>query len=191
MEKVQRPRKWKRETFTRSNETVVAPIQSVDFDTIQPERAGGILLIKNEQGAHYFMGRDRKFQEFTDFGGGISYKRDRNPLNAALREIYEESLGVFNIKPDLSNINVQESLVAYNSRIVVFLFVMEGDSSQYISDFEERVARFDNSEVDQIVMFDPFEIRMLVRGTLVHQNRVVRIYGRIRNIVEDLLKRSL
>lgn len=42
---------------------------------------------------HFMMGIDKKYKDISDFGGGV--KKNENPLNAALREFEEESIGIF------------------------------------------------------------------------------------------------
>ena len=45
----------------------------------------------------FCLGIDTNFRTLTDFGGGVKYKIDKDAITAALRELEEESLGLFKL----------------------------------------------------------------------------------------------
>ena len=60
-------------------------------------------------------GIDSKTKELTDFGGGVSYKKDANVIVGALREYNEETLSVY----PLSINDVQDSVALYDECCLV------------------------------------------------------------------------
>jgi hypothetical protein len=63
----------------------------------------------------YGFGVDCQYGTLTDFGGGIKYKYDKDPVSAALRELKEESLGLF----DFSKKSIQDCCCIYNEEILI------------------------------------------------------------------------
>lgn len=79
----------------------VFTIGLLDFDPAEvlTERAGIVLVVENHGTLLFGLARDRKYQEITDFGGGVSFKRDKTSYFAAFRELYEESLQSLYLDP--------------------------------------------------------------------------------------------
>jgi hypothetical protein len=61
------------------------------------------------------FGVDFQYGTFTDFGGGIKYKYDKDAVSAALRELKEESLGLFDFNKQM----IQNCCCIYNKDILI------------------------------------------------------------------------
>ncbi len=92
------------------------------------------------------FGVDCQWGTFTDFGGGIKYKYDKNPVSAALRELKEESLNLF----DFTENAVQDNYCIYNSEIfIIFIpILIKPDISNIF--FDELVKKEPNPEVSRL-----------------------------------------
>ena len=96
-------------------------VKEVDLNTVRPSRAGVIMYTKINNELYFGLGIDSASQEITDFGGGISYKNDKNVILGALREFKEETLGIFG---HIDYLSVLEAPVIYNSQLlVIFKYV--------------------------------------------------------------------
>jgi len=158
-------------------------VENIDWTKIRPGRAGVIIYTDNPS-RRFCMGIDREYGEITDFGGGVSYKKDGTALDGALRELNEESLGVFGgISPDF----LSKSIVVYNDSIlIVFIKVPTLHIDSIMKTFNERVHT--KSEVSSLIMMSEKEFRDLIQSRSTHKGKM---YSRVRvllNQVPDLLK---
>src|SRR5690242_8304144 len=62
------------------------------------KRAGIIPYYKSKKDIYYALFIDATYNQFTDGGGCINFLE--NPIDAAIRELYEESLGIFDFRSD-------------------------------------------------------------------------------------------
>lgn len=98
--------------------------------TIIPEKKITIrenIIIKN----YYCMGIDSNYQTLTDFGGKV--KRTEDSIAAALRELEEESYGIFKIKKE----NIKDNIVIYNNEICILFIKIDIDSDTLNRRFNE------------------------------------------------------
>jgi len=169
--------------FKERKTTFLHRVKDIDWTKIRPGRAGVIIYTDNPN-RKFCMGIDREYGEITDFGGGVSYKKDGNALEGALRELNEESLGVFGEIPLDS---LSKSIVVYNDSIlIVFIKVPTLHIDSIMKAFNEKV-HF-KSEVSSLIMMSEREFRDLIQSRLTHKGKM---YSRVRvllNQVPDLLK---
>ena len=98
-------------------------VKELDLTAVKPQRAGIILYTKMNEVFYFGLGVDTMTKEYTDFGGGISYKDkfDKNVIAGALREFNEETLNIFG---DWCYDDVQDSLALYNlSNLIIFKYI--------------------------------------------------------------------
>lgn len=88
----------------------------------------GVLLYTYENGQLYIgFGIDRVYDEYTDFGGKVE-TRDKDAIYAALRELNEESNGLYQFTPN----DVQKNLILYNNKtVIIFIYVDMNTSKQF------------------------------------------------------------
>jgi hypothetical protein len=84
---------------------------------ITPKRSrGGIIPYCIENDLTYFcFGVDRKFQQYTDFGGGI--KKHETSLSGSLREFHEESGKAFG---DCGEKDMDSSLFILSNNLIIY-----------------------------------------------------------------------
>lgn len=120
---------------------------------IERRRAGIIPFTKNDKGRIVFgLGLDSRTHELTDFGGSLHH--GEKTVEGALRELEEESLGLFsNLKVE----DIMDCVVIYNHRnFIIFLHFDSDESLSRISQlFLERheVQEYD-PEICSIVWMD-------------------------------------
>ncbi|SNW62908.1 Diadenosine tetraphosphate (Ap4A) hydrolase [Orpheovirus IHUMI-LCC2] len=87
---------------------------------------GGIIPIVNDV---YGFGVSTLYNELSDFGGGLKRIEDR--IIGALRELFEESLGVF------GNITIDQipndSVVVYDNYMFIIFLPIQGQTTEYYS----------------------------------------------------------
>lgn len=149
-------------------------VSDVDWNRVHPSRAGVIIYTDLPNGRRFCLGVDRVSHELTDFGGGVSHKRDRTALDGALRELAEESLGIFGlIEPK----DIQRSLVIYNSSTMIVMIPVTQNITNVTQQFRERVRP--ESEVSALVWITPPELQALING----RSSLGQMYKRVRNLL--------
>lgn len=90
----------------------------------------GVLLYTYENNQLYIgFGIDRVYNEYTDFGGKVEL-RDKDAIYAALRELKEESNGLYQFTPN----EVQKNLILYNNKtLIIFIHVNMETSKKFKS----------------------------------------------------------
>jgi len=96
-------------------------VKDFDCKIHRPQRAGVIMytIIKDE--VFFGMGLDTRTHDITDFGGGVSYKIDKNAIIGALREFREETLEIFN---KINMDDIMNSKVIYDeNNLIIFIYI--------------------------------------------------------------------
>lgn len=157
----------------------ITRVKNINLDYVTPSR-GGVILYCIKAGVVYFgFGVDRKYTELTDFAGGISYKRDKNVITGALRELKEETLGLYN----MDEADVQESMVIYDKHNLILFLQIFDDPITVASDFKERYNTCIKSEITAIMWITAKELDLIIKysNTPIHQK--VLMYERIRKLL--------
>lgn len=151
-------------------------VKEINLDTVRPSRAGVILYTKIN-GEYYFgLGIDTLSGEYTDFGGGISYKEksDKNVIMGALREFNEETLGIFGT---IDYNEVSDCLVLYNGfNLILFKYIttsMEDIVENFKNQHNINIINYPTiiPEVSNIVWLNHTEFKNIItkRGMLFHR----------------------
>jgi hypothetical protein len=126
---------------------------------------GGVIILSNVAGrTNYGLGIDRLTNELTDFGGKI--RPHENSIKGALRELQEETLGIF-VTPSIEDI--QDCIVVHNDYILV-LFIRVSLSPVEICDsfseaLRETLQSGKKTEVSGIMFFTELVFRNLLHRT--------------------------
>jgi hypothetical protein len=134
-------------------------VKELNLETFKPARGGVILYTINNGQLLFGFGLDDKYGELTDFSGGISYKRDNNAVRGALRELKEESLGLY----DVSVEQVQNAHVLYDKYHLVLFLYTNDNTTEVVDDFRERHQQTIKSELKDIVWITEDELRKAIR----------------------------
>jgi len=155
-------------------------VKDLDLNVVKPQRAGVIMYTKINDLLYFGLGVDTLSGEYTDFGGGISYKdkNDKNVIEGALREYNEETLGIFG---NLNYNDVVDCNVIYNyHNLILFRYVAV--------DFDNILLQFNieyNNKIKQGILPEVCNIKWL---TLKEFKDVVATRGKIFHRVQCFLQ---
>jgi hypothetical protein len=117
-------------------------IKNIDMDDMHQRRAGVIVYSVIDGKLMYCMGVDNVWGQISDFGGGVR-KEDKNVVTAALREFFEETLGVFGI---YFEDEVQDCFCIFSE--VMFIMFIHLDMVDDVSLlFDQRRSKFLTTEM--------------------------------------------
>jgi hypothetical protein len=156
-------------------------IVSSENELIPRRYRGGIIpyYIHNND-IHFCFGVDRKYNEYTDFGGGI--KKNESTMEGSLREFHEESSESFGVYTEK---DLKSAVVLYNHRILIYFLAISKDiADKAISTFPG------NGEISEIVSMTVNTLRELLTRDNNHGRPIYRVvkkcFSEIYN-VEDFL----
>ena len=131
-----------------------------------PFRSGAILYTKCEGKTYFCLGLDTVYGELTDFAGGV--KKDEDIISGGLRELKEESFGVFgNIKYE----DIKDCLGVYCSNMLIMFLPVKVDMNSIKKMFNERVTHHrDNHyrgeiEVSSITWIEKTNFLKIIEGS--------------------------
>jgi hypothetical protein len=97
-----------------------------------PYKRSGLVLYFFENNELYFIfALDSLYGELTDLGGSIEFYE--NFLQGGIRELYEESLGIFNFEEDFIREN---SISVYDNKTIIMFQEINIDKKKLISLFK-------------------------------------------------------
>lgn len=174
------------EVGVHTNQTTVTQrVRDIDWTKVKPLRAGIIVYTRSKDSCgniQFCMGVDADYGEITDFGGGVSYRRDKTTLSGALREFAEESHSIFGKpKPE----DLQDCFALYNSKMMIIFLPLRVDHQKIRTDFFVRLSP--RSELCDILWVGPEQLNQLCRGEKLISEDGLRKRGLYKR-VQDLLK---
>lgn len=153
----------------------LAPVSFYNRQPHKTQMRAGILPYTIYQNRLYFgFGIDNQTSDLTDFGGGVQIK-DNDPINAAIREFREESLGVF--EPLWSNDLNGQYIIYNNKTLIVLLYCGDVNPLEITQTFNNKVTA--RSEVKGIIWLSAEALRDSL------DNYGYRIYSRVRNLLKS------
>ena len=130
------------------------------------------------------MAVDRKTSEITDFGGGVSYKKDKTTAGGALREFTEESLGVFGkFHPS----SLDDCVVVYNNNMAIFFLPLRCNPEEVTKTFTVRYKKEKTNEVSSLAWMDKKRFLHYLSLEGVFYIRVSKMLQPVINEVLDML----
>lgn len=181
-------------------------VRDIKWETVCPTRAGIIVYTVDPDAPKgsrlkFWLGNDSKSGDLTDFGGGVSYRKDGSALNGALREFNEESHGVFG---EFTPEQLQDCMAIYNRSMLIIFLRIDNITSPLIDltvdnpvittetgpidlsvKFSSRATP--RSEISNLISLDEAEFRNLVITGICKGKH---LYSRVRNLLlhaEDFL----
>jgi len=128
--------------------------------------SAGILLYRTKNNKKEFLlGKDVKYNSWSDFGGKNDSGDNKNPLNTAVREFYEETCGVIVNTYDMLNIINEKcnriQCLSYKKKLY-FMYLVEYNTEMDLeSMFHNQYVFLDKTDVcakfkekDEIKWFD-------------------------------------
>ena len=170
--------------FNRMNDTIrIDYIKNIDWKLQKQSRSGAILYKLQGNEFVFLMGIDTKSGEITDFAGGIKLKQE-NQVSGGLRELEEESCGVFG---SIDENEVSEHLVIYNKDTVIMLIHIDFDPVGVIKEFNKRITFIEKPEVSGLLILSINDLKNLIKGNL-FGNRIM--YSKIKDMLDVALNKN-
>ena len=151
-------------------------IKDIDLNKIKPNRSGVIIYTVYKHRTYFILGIDTKSGDITDFGGGVSFKRE-NFLDGGLRELMEESLGIFG---EISTDEIKNFLAVYDENNIITFIRLDIDIKDKHREFKERIKSVNNPEVKDLKILDKQKFIALCNGSKVSDTVM---YDRIRTLL--------
>ncbi len=146
---------WDKPQFTTNISKL--KVNQLDLNLIKPPRGGVILYTKVNNQLFFGLGVDRQSGQLTDFGGGISYHRDKNVIEGALREFNEETLNLFQF-----NVNhVMDSVALYNINMLIIFKLIE--EANWREQFLDLVNKEVDPEVNDLTWLSLSEFKNVIK----------------------------
>jgi predicted NUDIX family NTP pyrophosphohydrolase len=94
---------------------------------VYPNYSAGILLYRyNNNQLEFLLGKDVKYNSWSDFGGKYDSVDNKNPLYTAIREFYEETCGVIMNMYEMEKIiklnNVRVECMSYKKKNILYVY---------------------------------------------------------------------
>ena len=145
----------RRETPRRTEKLL---LHELDGKTAGCERAGVILYTVENGQIYYGLGLDSEYLELTDFAGSVS-RKDRDAVEAALREFREETLDIFG---ELPREQTLRGTALWDGKNLVLLVRCLSNRSLVSALFRARCTLAKKPEVKEILWFSAQELVSLL-----------------------------
>nr|QBK90122.1 MAG: NUDIX hydrolase [Pithovirus LCPAC102] len=144
------------------------------------ERSGVIIYtkIKDSNGNDqimYALGVDSIYNEYGDFSGGVG-KRDKTVIKGGLRELKEESMGVFG---NITSEELDNFLSLYTNKSMIMFIHINVDPDKINNIFNDRIKYSNNPEMNEIIWVNNNEFISLIHGQSVHDKFM---FSKVQNI---------
>ena len=124
------------------------------------ERAGVILYTVEDGEIYYGLGLDAEYLELTDFAGSVS-RKDRDAVEAALREFREETLDIFGELPRERSLR---ATALWDGKNLVLLVRCLSNRALVSALFRARCSLAKKPEVKEILWFSAGELSRLLQS---------------------------
>lgn len=139
-------------------------------------RSGAIIYTYYNGNLYFCLGIDTQSGNITDFGGGV--KKGETIVEGGLRELYEESLGVFG---DITPEDVNENLIIHCFNMAIMFIPREVDPTTINKLFSRRIKQLDpEPEVCGIVWLTMDQLLESIHG------RGNKLYVRVRRLLNKV-----
>ena len=145
-------------------------------------RSGAIIYTKMNNQTYFCLGIDTESENLTDFGGGV--KKGETVVEGGLRELEEESQGVFGIiKPK----DVERTLTFHCYNMAIMFIELDVDIRDIEAKFKERIEATPSLEVSGIVWLDTHTFLESIHGRGQKMYiRVRHLLNKVTNVIKDL-----
>ncbi len=151
--------------LVKKNHVLCKTVKEINLDLVTPQRAGVILYTVKDGELLFGLGIDTRSRQLTDFGGGVSYRKDLNAIFGALREFDEESLRI--IDP-LTIDQIIDCPVIYDlHNLIVFVYLGDTNTELLSNLFDVKYQKYIEitnmtPEVSKIVWLREHEFRQSI-----------------------------
>jgi len=171
---------------TKNQEICTGVLKNIKMTVDGPIRSGAIIYTHFGGKTYFCLGQDSIYGDLTDFSGGK--KQNESVIEAGLRELEEESLGVFG---KLTLNDVKESMGFYCSNMLIMFIRRDVDMEETKKNFSNRLQKkitnignggiTEGVEVNDIVWLESKEFLDILNG------KGRRVYSRVRRILSKVI----
>ena len=143
-----------------------------------PIRSGAIIYTHFQGKTYFALGQDSMYGDLTDFSGGK--KQGESIIEGGLRELEEESLGVFG-KIGVSD--VKECMGFHTNNMLIMFIHLDVNMQRIVEEFDKRLGEKgenENLEVNQIVWVEKSDFLNIIDG------KGRRLYSRVRRLLSKV-----
>lgn len=144
-------------------------IKNVKMIMETPSRSGVIIYTHFKGKTYFCLGIDSNFGDLTDFGGGM--KKNETFINCGLRELEEESKGVFG---EIKEEEIQSNMGVYSKNMMIMFIYRNVDMVKTKKDFKS------NNEVSNIEWIETKDFIDIISG------KGKRMYSRVRRVLQKV-----
>lgn len=144
-------------------------IKNVKMIMETPSRSGVIIYTHFKGKTYFCLGVDSNFGDLTDFGGGM--KKNETFINCGLRELEEESKGVFG---EIKEEEIQSNMGVYSKNMMIMFIYRNVDMVKTKKDFKP------NNEVSNIEWIETKDFIDIISG------KGKRMYSRVRRVLQKV-----
>ena len=156
----------------RDLEVETSLTQDVKISQETHVRAGAVVYTKKDGVTYFCLGVDTQSGNLTDFGGGV--KKEEDVIVGGLRELEEESLGVFgHITPDM----ISKTVSFYSYNMIITFIPVKVDIERVTKEFNKRLIEKEDPEVCGITWMSTEEFMESIHG------RGRKLYIRVRKLL--------
>lgn len=156
-------------------------VYEINWNNPKYIRAGIIPFVQQGELRFFAFGVENGVAAIGDFGGHREVK-DRDALDAAIREYYEEALGVFG---DVTRDKLQNYYVLEGNDTVEILLPVPGPFYQYTENFHQLVGNNIDHEIQSIVWLTRRQLLTAIdsQETAYEGTKIYHMYNRIRDTI--------
>ena len=162
-----------RHKIVKNIEVYTSQLKNVKMNMENPVRCGVIVYTHYKGKTYFCLGVDSSFGDLTDFGGGM--KKNENAIECGLRELEEESQGIFG---KIEEEDVKNDLGFYCKNMMIMFIHRKVDIVKIKEDFSNKIK--ENEEVSNIEWIETKDFIDIISG------RGKRMYSRVKRILQKV-----
>ena len=140
-------------------EVHISSAHEMDVIKDNPGRSGAIIYTHVNGQTLFCLGIDTESRDLTDFGGGV--KKEETPVEGGLRELHEESQGIFG---DLTPKDVENSIMFHSHNMGIMFINMDINPYEIDKRFQSQIDINPCPEVSGIVWLTTRELLESIHG---------------------------
>ena len=167
-----------RHKSVKNMEVFTSALKNVKMIGDGPIRSGAIIYTHFQGKTYFALGQDSVYGDLTDFSGGK--KQGESIIEGGLRELEEESLGVFN---KICVSDVKECMGFHTNNMLIMFIHIDVNMQRIVEDFDKKLGEregTENLEVNQIVWLEKSDFLNSIEG------KGRRLYSRVRRLLSKV-----
>ena len=167
-----------RHKSVKNMEVFTSALKNVKMVSEGPIRSGAIIYTHFQGKTYFALGQDSVYGDLTDFSGGK--KQGESIIEGGLRELEEESLGVFN---KICVSDVKDCMGFYTNNMLIMFIHLDVNMQRVVQEFDKRLgekSENENLEVNQIVWVEKSDFLNIIDG------KGRRLYSRVRRLLSKV-----